>query len=141
MNDLRLKDPLAIDPFDDLFRGFLRPWRGEMAAGTPQIRVDVHEDDEAYTIKAEIPGVKREDIDVHIDGNVVTVGAEVRRDHEEKKDGRVLRSERQYGYANRSFALASAVDEGRADAKYTNGVLQLRLPKKAAPGSRKLTIG
>ena len=141
MNDLRPKDPFTLDPFDDMFRGLLRPWRGEAAASAPQIRVDVHEDDEAYTIKAEIPGVKREDIDVRIDGNLVTLGAEVRRDSEEKKDGRVLRSERQYGYASRSFTLASAVDESKADAKYSDGVLQLRLPKRAGAASRRLTIG
>lgn len=141
MNDLRLKDPLALDPFEDAFRGFLRPWRGDANLAAPQIRVDLHEDDDAYTIKAEIPGVKREDIDVRIDGNVVTLGAEVKRDHEEKKDGRVLRSERQYGYASRSFSLATAVDEDRADAKYTDGVLQLRLPKRRGAASRKLSIG
>lgn len=141
MNDLRLKDAFALDPFEDMFRGMLRPWRGDPAGGAPQIRVDVHEDDEAYTIKAEIPGVKREDIDVRVDGNLVTIGAEVRRDHEEKKDGRVLRSERQYGYASRSFSLAVGVDEGRADAKYTDGVLQLRLPKRASAGSRRLSVG
>ncbi len=141
MNDIRLKDPFALDPFEDMFRGMLRPWRGDAAAGAPQIRVDVHEDDEAYTIKAEIPGVKREDIDVRVDGNVVTIGAEVKRDTEEKKDGRVLRSERQYGWASRSFSLASAVDDGKADARYTDGVLQLRLPKRADAGSRRLSVG
>jgi HSP20 family protein len=141
MNDLRVKDAFALDPFEDMFRGMLRPWRGDPAGGPPQIHVDVHEDDEADTIKAEIPGVKREDIDVRIDGNVVTLGAEVRRDHAENKHGRVLRSERQYGYASRSFSLASAVDEAKADAKYTDGVLQLRLPKRANAGSRRVTVG
>jgi HSP20 family protein len=140
MNDLRVKDPFAIDPFEDAFRGFLRPWRLEASQAAPQIRIDVHEDDECYTVKADIPGVKRDDIDVHIDGNVVTIAAEVRRDNEEKKDGRVLRSERHYGYASRSFSLASAVDDAKADAKYADGVLQLRLPKRSTPGARKLTI-
>jgi HSP20 family protein len=141
MNELRTKDPFALDPFEDAFRGLLRPWRFEGIERAPQIRVDVHEDDGAYTIKADIPGVKKEDIDVRVDGNVVTVSAEVKRDSEEKKDGRVLRSERSVGYASRSFSLASDVDEAKADAKYTDGVLTLKLPKKAQASCKKLSIG
>ncbi len=53
----------------------------------------------------------------------------------------MLRSERQYGFASRSFALASDIDDAKADAKYQNGVLELRLPKKATSSSRKLSIG
>lgn len=105
----------------------------------PQVLVDVHEDDDSYTIKAGIPGVKREDIDLRIDGNIVTLGAELRRDHEDKKNGRVLRSERQYGYASRSLSLVSTVEEGRAVATYADGVLHL--PKRRNACSRKLDIG
>jgi HSP20 family protein len=140
MNEVRTTDPLALDPFESVFRNMMRPWRGEAGAGTPQIRVDVHEDDKAYTVKADIPGVKREDIDVRIDGNLVTLSAEVKRESEEKKDGRVLRSERQYGYASRSFALAQDVQENEVEARYTDGVLTLRLPKKAQSGARKIRI-
>ncbi|MFN3496676.1 MAG: Hsp20/alpha crystallin family protein, partial [Hydrogenophaga sp.] len=71
----------------------------------------------------------------------VTVSAEVKREEEEKKDGRVLRSERHYGYASRSFSLASDVDEAKADAKYADGVLTLKLPKKAQASSKRLSIG
>jgi HSP20 family protein len=53
----------------------------------------------------------------------------------------VLRSERQYGYTSRSFTLASAVDDAKADAKYANGVLTLKLPKRAAESRKRLTIG
>ena len=102
---------------------------------------DVHEDEAAYTIKADIPGVKKDAIDVRVDGNVVTIGAEVKREHEEKKEGRVLRSERYVGYASRSFTLASDVDEGQADAKYVDGVLTLKLPKKAKASSKRLSVG
>ena len=73
--------------------------------------------------------------------NLVTIGAQVRKDKEEKKDGRVLRSEREYGYASRSFTLASAVDEGKADAKYNDGVLNLLLPKKATASGKRLSVG
>ena len=77
---------------------------------------------------------------MRVEGNQVTIGAEVKKESEEKKDGRVLRSERQYGYASRSFTLASAVDEAKAIAKYQDGVLELTLPKKAATSSKRLAI-
>ena len=99
------------------------------------------EHDDSYMVKADIPGVRKEDIDVRIDRNQVTISAEVKQEKEEKKDGRVLRSERQYGFASRSFALASDIDDTQADAKYQNGVLELRLPKKATSSSRKLSVG
>jgi HSP20 family protein len=141
MNEVRVPDLFDLDPFPSSLRDLWRPWRNETAAErAPQIRIDLSETDNAFAIKAEIPGVKKEDIDVRIDGNQVTISAEVKQDKEEKKDGRVLRSERRYGYASRSFLLASDVDQAGADAKYSNGVLELKLPKKAQSAGQRLTI-
>ena len=109
--------------------------------GAPQIKLDVSETDKAYAVKAEIPGVRKEDIDVRVNGNQVTISDEVKEDKEEKKDGRVLRSERRYGYASRSFTLGSAVDSNAVDAKYTNGGLELKLPMKAAAETKKRGVG
>jgi HSP20 family protein len=142
MTQLRVNNPFDIDLFDDAFRGFLRPWKFEAATqAAPKIKIDLTEHENDYAVKAEIPGVRKEDIDVRIEGNLVTISAEVKKDKEEKKDGRVLRSEREYGYASRSFTLASAVDDGKADAKYSNGVLELVLPKKATSSTKRLNIG
>ncbi|HET9977328.1 MAG TPA: Hsp20/alpha crystallin family protein [Burkholderiaceae bacterium] len=141
MNELRLPDLFDLDPMPGTMRDFWRPWRSEAAERAPQIRIDLSETDNAYALKAEIPGVRKEDIDVRIDGNQVTISAEVKQDKEEKKDGRVLRSERRYGYASRSLMLASDVDQAAADAKYSNGVLELRLPKKAPSAGKRLAIG
>jgi HSP20 family protein len=141
MNELRVNDLFDLDPFDANFRSLMRPWRFENVERAPQIKVDLTEHDDSYAVKAEIPGVRKEDIDVRIDRNQVTISAEVKKEREEKKDGRVLRSERQYGFASRSFALASDVDDAKADAKYQNGVLELHLPKRAGGSNRRLTIG
>lgn len=141
MNELRVKDLFELDPFETSFRNLLRPWRLEGVESAPQIKIDLSEHDDCYMVKAEIPGVKKEDIDVRIDRNQVTISAEVRKEKEEKKEGRVLRSERQYGFASRSFALTSDVDDAKSDAKYQNGVLELRLPKKATGSSKRLSIG
>lgn len=141
MNDLRTNDLLALDPIDDIFRGFVRPWAlGQAAARAPQIKLDVHEADANYVVKAEVPGVRKEDIDIRIEGNQVTISAEVKKDKEEKKDGRILRSERHYGYASRTFSLASDVDEAKSSAKYENGILELTLPKKTTSSSKRLPI-
>ena len=106
----------------------------------PRIKLDLHELETSYTVKAEIPGVRKEDIDVRVDGNVVTISAEVKKEKEEKKEGRVLRSERQEGYASRSFTLACPVDEAKAAAKYENGILELSLPKKAETSTKRLPV-
>jgi HSP20 family protein len=140
MNDLRTSDFFSLDPMDTAFRSLLRPWRAELATQAPQIKLDVSEDDAQYMVKADIPGVRREDINVSVDGNQVTISAEVKKESEEKKGGRVLRSERQYGYATRMFSLDCEVDDAKADAKYENGVLNLKLPKKTAKAVKKLAI-
>ena len=140
MNELRVTDPFAIEPMDEMFRQMLRPWRMEAAERAPQIKLDVHENDASYTVKAEMPGVGKDDIDVRIEGNRVTLSAELKKEQEEKKDGRVLRSERQYGYASRSFTLACDVDEAKAEAKYKDGILELKLPKKTKTSSKRLPI-
>jgi len=130
----------ADDAFDDLFRGFfMRPVRFE---GQPevQIKIDVSEDDKAYTVHAEIPGVKKEDIHVTIDGNQVAISAEVKNEKEVKEGEKVLRSERYYGKVSRAFTLGQDVDEASAQAKYDNGVLELRLPKQVAAKAKRLTI-
>lgn len=128
------------DVFDDMFRGFfMRPVRFE---GQPevQIKMDVKEDDKNYTVHAEIPGVKKEDIHVTIDGSMVSISAEVKTLKEEKKDDKVLRSERYFGKVSRSFSLGQDVDEATAQAKYTDGILELTLPKRVGGKSRKLNI-
>jgi HSP20 family protein len=140
MNELRVIDPFAVEPMDEMFRQMLRPWRTELAERAPQIKLDLNESDSTYTVKAEVPGVSKEDIDVRVEGNRVTLSAEVKKDKEEKKDGRVLRSERQYGYASRSFTLACEVDEAKAEAKYKDGILELTLPKRTKTSSKKLPI-
>jgi HSP20 family protein len=133
------------DPFedmDDLFKGFfLRPMRVEGGFESQmRIKLDVKEDDKAYVVHAEVPGVKKEDIQVSIDGKQVSISAEVKREKEEKQGEKVLRTERYYGKAYRAFSLAQDVDQEGAQAKYENGVLTLTLPKKAASAQKQLTI-
>ncbi len=135
--DTLLDDPLRS--VDDLFRGFfVRPVEYE---GGPRITLDVREDEKSYTVHADLPGVKKENIDVQVEGNVVRISAESRQEREEKQGEKVIRSERYVGKVSRSFTLGVDVDESAATAKFENGVLELTLPKKPMPEQRrKLTI-
>ena len=133
------------EAFDDLLRGFfVRPvgFEGTAAgqAQPAQFRVDVSENEQAYTLHAEIPGVKKDDINITIDGDQVAISAEVKNEKEVKDGERVLRTERYYGKVNRAFQLAQSVDEEGAAAKYADGILELTLPKKAAVSAKRISI-
>jgi len=147
MANLTRYDPFNLsrfDPFtdlDDLFKGFfVRPLMGEGQQGPMQIRMDLKEDDNAYIVHADIPGVKKEDIQVSIDGNQVSISAETHSEKEQKEGEKVIRSERYVGKVARSFTLAHDVDDGKCEAKYHDGVLELTLPKKEVSAAKKLTI-
>ncbi|HEX7641388.1 MAG TPA: Hsp20/alpha crystallin family protein [Burkholderiaceae bacterium] len=108
----------------------------------PRIKLDVSESDEAYTVRAEIPGVEKEDIDVSIDGNRVTIAVESSKEKERKEAGEVICRERYFGQQYRSFTLAGQVDKDKASATYRHGVLKLALPKLAdKAGGGRLAIG
>jgi HSP20 family protein len=130
------------DSFDELLRGFfVRPMAFDGAPQAAQaIRVDVTEDERAYTVQAEIPGVKKEDIHVTIDAEQVVISAETRKEREIKDGERVLRAERHFGKVSRAFTLGQAVEDDKAVAKYADGVLELTLPKKVAVSARRLSI-
>lgn len=129
------------DPLDDFFRGFfVRPVEMGAAAEVPSIKIDVKEQDKGYVVHAEMPGIKKEDIHVTIDGPMVSITAERHGEKEVKEGERVLRSERYFGKVARSFQLAQAVDDATASARFTDGVLELTLPKKVAKQSKKVKI-
>ncbi len=133
------------DPFndmEDMFKGLLvRPLRFDGEGGTQmRLKMDVTKTDDTYTVKAEIPGVAKDDIHVTVDGNQVTISGEVRKQKEEKKGEEIIRSERYYGAVSRSFTLAQDVDESKAVAKSADGVLTLTLPVKATSASKKIAV-
>jgi len=104
------------------------------------MKVDVAEQNGEYKVLAELPGVKKEDIKVNIDGDEVSITAESRTERDVKEGERVLHSERHFGKVARAFRLNQEIDEARASAKYSDGVLELTLPKKATAAAKQLTI-
>lgn len=129
------------DPLDDFFRGFfVRPVEFGSPAEAPAIKIDVKEQEKAFVVHAEMPGIKKEDIHVNIDGPVVSISAERKQEKEVKEGERVLRTERYFGKVSRSFQLGQDIDDAQASARFTDGVLELTLPKKAATQAKRLTI-
>jgi HSP20 family protein len=104
--------------------------------------VDIYEDEHTITLKLEIPGIDEKDIDVHIDNNTLTVHGERKIEKEEKEEN-FRRVERQYGSFTRSFTLPSSVDPGQVTADYAQGVLKIKLAKKAEakPKQIKVNVG
>jgi HSP20 family protein len=128
------------DAFGDLMKGFMIRPIGFEAPAELKIRLDVNETDKAYKVRADIPGVKKEEIKVSVEGGMVSISAEVQKRSEEKKDGKLLRSERYEGMVSRSFQLPQDVDAAGAQASYKDGVLDLVLPKKAGAATKQITV-
>lgn len=141
MSNLRLLDPAFGDNFETVLRRFFSPSGFETELSPLKMRIDVSENNDAFTVKADIPGVKKEDINVRVDGNLVQIDAQTQSESETKGNGdKVLRSERHYGSISRSFSLGQDVDEAKVQAKYADGVLTLQLPKKAPTPASKISI-
>jgi HSP20 family protein len=135
-----------FNPLDEAFENVFRavpvwlPSRETRALAPTQIRMDVTENDKEYVVRAEMPGVKKEEISVTINGNEITVSAEVKQEKDIKNGETVLRSERYYGKIQRVFTLENEVDEATAQAKYHDGVLELKLPKKTVAAAKRLAV-
>jgi HSP20 family protein len=135
-------DPMGGFPasFDDMFRTFAsRPaWRDMDMV--PDMRLDVTENDNAYVVKADLPGVDKKDIEISVEGGQVAIHAEIKRSSERKNDEHALVSERYVGRIYRAFSLPTEVDDNKADAHYEGGVLTLTLPKKPNGSHRRITV-
>lgn len=136
-------DITRFDPFTNMeallkdfgMRSFLNELESESL-----IKVDLSENDKAYTMRAEIPGVNKEDISVQVDGNRVSISTETKKEKEEKAGERIIRRECYRGSSYRSFSLDGDVDEANVQAKYENGMLELTLPKTGKHNAKRIEI-
>ena len=137
-NEISRFEPLRnLDEFFNNYR-LATPWSSWEAE--PRIKIDVSETNDDYLVKADAPGVAKDDIKVTVEGNFVTIEFDVKKETEEKEKGKTVRCERYYGTQSRSFALAQDIDESKAKATYKDGVLELTLPKKPSSAKTQLTI-
>ena len=141
MSKIRIFDPSLNDSFEHMFRRFMTNLRLEREIDLTDIRVDVVEKNGLYKVRADLPGVKKDDITVRVDGNIVQIDAQASEGKEFKDEGnKVLRNERYWGALSRTFTLAQDVDESKVVAKYCDGVLSLELPKKVAASTESKLI-
>jgi HSP20 family protein len=127
-----------LSPFGRDIEHFWPSTNGQTALS---VSVDVAEDDKAYTVTAELPGIDEKDIDVAISEDVLTLKGEKRVEKEEKNKNHYV-CERSYGAFQRSFALPADVDADKIDARFSKGVLTVTLPKnpKAVASAKKIEV-
>ena len=130
-------DPLAnLRFFEDAFTRML----SEPRAGRPwSPAVDIFETEDELVLKADVPEVELKDIDVHVENQTLTLSGERKFEKEDTSKG-YHRIERAYGQFTRSFTLPQSVDNEKVGAEYHNGVLTVRLPKKAAAKPRQVKV-
>ena len=125
-----------------LFGNGLRAVNEDFATGetgwTPAI--DIREVDNGYLLRADLPGVQRDDVEITMDRNVLTIRGK-REASETDDDGKVLRNERISGNFHRRLRLPAVIDRDEISAKYENGVLEITLPKGAEAQPRRIAVG
>ena len=126
---------------DRLFDDNWRPFFEESNVGANPLALDVHEDERAYTISTDLPGVQADDIKVRQDGDYVVIEAETHDQFSEPQEGRrSLVKERRYGRYSRRLRLPQNVNFDQADANYQDGVLTLTLPKAEEPKPKTIQV-
>ena len=127
------------DEVDRLFRGSTTPRTSGLSEETCPIPVDILENVEEVVLRAELPGVKAEAVNVRVEDNVLSITGEKKFEHDEKRDN-YLRVERYYGTFSRTFTLPPYVDSGKIAADFKDGILTMRLPKRAETKLRQIQV-
>lgn len=130
-------DPVA--EVDDLFRGLGFRLHARDPESPLDMRMDVREQDGAYRVSVDLPGVDKDRIEVSVDGSQVSIKAELERESRRETD-REVHTERYAGSSFRAFSLRQEIDPAKSEAHYDKGVLTLTLPKKPNGNSRRLPI-
>ena len=101
--------------------------------------VDIYNEDEKLIVKAEVPGLDKNDIDIRVENGVLTITGEKKREHEIEEEN-AYRLERCYGKFSRSFSLPLAIDAKKIEASYKDGILEVTLPKAEESKPKRITI-
>ena len=112
---------------------------GSPEAGTWHPAVDVYETEDSYVLKADLPGVSKEDIKIDVNNNALTIKGEKKFEEKTEKEN-YMRVERSYGSFTRTFTLSEKVDSGNIKAAYKDGVLEVTLPKKEEAKPKEIKV-
>jgi HSP20 family protein len=127
------------DLFDRFFGDFRWPTFSDEGDRWFSPSVDVSESDDAITVKAEMPGMKKEDIDIAISEGLLTLSGEKKDEQEEKKENYHVRESR-YGSFRRTVRLPAGVEADQIDANYKDGILTVSVPKSEKAKSKKIEV-
>lgn len=127
------------DRMNRLFQDYGRGNDELMTTGSFVPPVDIYEDEHSITVKMEIPGIDQNDLDIRLENSTLTVRGERKFEKEEKEEN-FQRIERRYGAFSRSFTLPNTVDTESVDASYDNGILRLRLAKRAEARPKQIKV-
>ncbi len=127
------------DEMDSLFRRFLDDFETPLWGGSWLPALDVAERDDAFLVKAELPGMKNDDIDISVQGNVLSISGE-KKESAEEKDKNYYHVERRFGSFRRDVTLPAGVDANKIEADYRDGVLTVVLPKSESAKPRRIKI-
>jgi HSP20 family protein len=123
--------------FEDTLQG--RQYDGDFFSGIWIPAIDMYETENDIVIKAELPGITKEDIDIEVKDGILSLKGERKRDKEVKEEN-YHRVERYYGAFHRRFALPSHVDSDKVKAKFKDGLLEITLPKAEAAKPKKIEV-
>jgi HSP20 family protein len=127
------------DGLDRTFGSIFRNYNDEVLEGTWLPAADITETDDQFEIKAELPGLKKEDVKINLVDNVLTIRGEKKTEQDEKNKY-CHRMERIFGSFIRSFSLGTKVDNSKIKAEFKDGVLTLALPKAAESKPRQIEV-
>lgn len=136
------RSPFSLfeDDFSNLIEGFFLPMRGDAGSQRLMPRIDVKENDTAFEIKADLPGMKKDDIELTVHNGVLDISATREDEHKEEKDGELIRRERSYGHYIRQIPLGNNIDEKAVHASFEDGVLQVTVPKLDTVEAQKMKV-
>lgn len=129
---MRYLQPSLFDNFDRFFSDM---WENNQARTSPW---EVSESEDAYFLSVDAPGMKREDIKIEVAGNVLSITGERKRAYHEGRQN--TGGYERHGYFARTFTLPEAVDSGRIEANFEDGVLEIAIPKSELAKPRKIEI-
>jgi HSP20 family protein len=126
--------------FNRLFDSFIGNGRSEVRARRWVPAVDLVETDESLVLRADLPGLEKDDVAIEVKDSVLTLSGERRAEHEDKAEG-YYRVERSFGRFSRSLTLPQGVEPDSIDAQFTDGVLEIRIPKPEERKPHRVAIG
>ncbi|MDI9347568.1 MAG: Hsp20/alpha crystallin family protein [Methylacidiphilales bacterium] len=131
---------LISDFFNDTqsFGYFIRPLHGD--TNPESFKIDVQENNYAFFINAELPGVNKEDVHITVEDRTVSIRTEVKQHDQQTENNKVVRSERYFGTYQRTFSLPSSVDSASSTANYKNGILSITLNKKIKETQKRIEV-